>query len=366
MDVVPAVAPDSSDSDTVRAGRAVYLSQLSQDSYYDPWEQSWEAAPARAEEPASQDMGLSHGAPNSSSPHPSGSGVAVSADPWGSEVTEPVAPCVEGTSGTSASAAPTSNIHAAAPGPDTTAAASTTTAASTSGTRAPASDISSIHVSTPSITRSHEGCVIASCTLQLRAAVSQGEEALKRYTRRPRPKRLSPPSWCPGSRSTEESADDPAVASSRDFAEGGSVLSKTLPKKSPSPEVLARMPTPSPPRSPPHRCPEMDSLYAFDESDLLSFEECVEIRKLGLAELSLLARREMALLLSNSCFWPPMAHWVVPIAPGALYRMWRRALMRRLYIVSRDTTIDSEMQGAQEQRIIAMLTYLQTLELALL
>ena len=110
----------------------------------------------------------------------------------------------------------------------------------------------------------------------------------------------------------------------------------------------------------------MDSLYAFDESELLSFEECAEVRKLGLSDLSLLARREMALLLSNCCFWPPMAHWVVPIAPGTLYRMWRRSLMRRLHIVSRDTTIDTEMQGAQEQRIIAMLTYLQTLELALL
>ena len=90
---------------------------------------------------------------------------------------------------------------------------------------------SSMHVSTPAITRSDEGGVIASCTLQLRSAVSQGERALKRYTRRSKARRAHPPTWCPGALSAEESEEDPAVSSSRDFAEGGSIMTKTLPKK---------------------------------------------------------------------------------------------------------------------------------------
>ena len=151
MDVVPAVAPDSSDSDTVRAGRAVYLSQLSQDSYYDPWEQSWEAAPARAESPLPQDMGPESRSAEFVKPSPIGLWGCRQCGSMGIRSNRTRCAMCGGyfrhqrfcSSNFQYSCRCSRTRYYARP--------SATTAASTSGTRAPASDISSIHVSTPSI-----------------------------------------------------------------------------------------------------------------------------------------------------------------------------------------------------------------------
>ena len=107
-------------------------------------------------------------------------------------------------------------------------------------------------------------------------------------------------------------------------------------------------------------------LYTFDDSGLMSFEENAHILSLSLSGLRQLAKREMALLLANLRYWPQMALWMSPIEPNTLYRMWRRALIRRLTHVSISSVLSTEMQAAQEHRIVAMLAHLQDLEVTLL
>ena len=107
-------------------------------------------------------------------------------------------------------------------------------------------------------------------------------------------------------------------------------------------------------------------LYTFDDSGLMSFGENAHILSLSLSGLRQLAKREMALLLANLRYWPQMALWMSPIEPNTLYRMWRRALIRRLTHISISSVLSTEMQAAQEHRIIAMLAQLQDLEVDLL
>ena len=107
------------------------------------------------------------------------------------------------------------------------------------------------------------------------------------------------------------------------------------------------------------------SVMLFCELDLLSFGECAAIRAMGLIGIQRLGRREMAFLLANQDRWPRSARRSFPVDASALYRYWREALMARSGQVDRNREIDDSMRALQQQRIVAMLSYLQVLERAL-
>ena len=107
------------------------------------------------------------------------------------------------------------------------------------------------------------------------------------------------------------------------------------------------------------------NVVLFCELDLLSFGECAAMRAMGLVGIQRLGRREMAFLLSNQDRWPLSARRTFPVDASALYRFWREALMARSCLLDTNIDIDESMRALQQQRIVAMLSYLQVLERAL-
>ena len=108
--------------------------------------------------------------------------------------------------------------------------------------------------------------------------------------------------------------------------------------------------------------PDQGDLYQFNQTHLLSFGNCLRVRGMTVRQRERLGRRDMAYLLSNSCLRPRLAIHHQIISPQLLYRIWRRALARLMHAIGCDVSLDSEMSSCQEQRVVAMLSWLQRLE----
>ena len=108
--------------------------------------------------------------------------------------------------------------------------------------------------------------------------------------------------------------------------------------------------------------PDQGDLYQFNQAHLLSFGNCLRVRGMTVRQRERLGRRDMAYLLSNACLRPRLAIHQQIISPQLLYRIWRRALARLMHGISCDVSLDSEMSSCQEQRVVAMMSWLQRLE----
>ena len=108
--------------------------------------------------------------------------------------------------------------------------------------------------------------------------------------------------------------------------------------------------------------PSPQAMYQFNHSHLLSFGDCPRVRGMTLRQRERLGRRDMAYLLSNSCLRPHLILNHQIISPGMLYRIWRRALGHLLCSITGNEVLDPEMRVNQEQRVVAMLAFVQRLE----